>query len=133
MRLLSSIEFVLLAQVGMTNDLTKRKENLCRWEFYIADGEIEIGGKVGSWLNLKMGSNIFSIFHNFLLYAIIAVILKFYVHALFSYMILEKLFWFQMQSIKSQQEVKVETERWNGGESLPLWPRKNSIRMVFLY
>ena len=92
MRLLSSIEFVLLAQVGMTNDLTKRKENLCRWEFYIADGEIEIGGKVGSWLNLKMGSNIFSIFHNFLLYAIIAVILKFYVHALFSYMILEKLF-----------------------------------------
>ena len=92
MRLLSSIEFVLLAQVGMTNDLTKRKENLCRWEFYIAYGEIEIGGKVGSWLNLKMGSNIFSIFHNFLLYAIIAVILKFYVHALFSYMILEKLF-----------------------------------------
>ena len=84
MRLLSSIEFVLLAQVGMTNDLTKRKENLCRWEFYIADGEIEIGGKVGSWLNLKMGSNIFSIFHNFLLYAIIAVILKFYVQALFS-------------------------------------------------
>ena len=92
MRLLSSIEFVLLAQVGMTNDLTKRKENLCRWEFYIADGEIEIGGKVGSWLNLNMGSNTISIFHNFLLYAIIAVILKFYVHALFSYMILEKLF-----------------------------------------
>ena len=63
MRLLSSIEFVLLAQVGMTNDLTKRKENLCRWEFYIADGEIEIGGKVGSWLNLKLGSN--SFFLNF--------------------------------------------------------------------
>ena len=64
MRLLSSIEFVLLAQVGMTNDLTKRKENLCRWEFYIADGKIEIGGgKVGSWLSLKMGSN--SFFFNF--------------------------------------------------------------------
>ena len=42
-------------------------------------------------------------------------------------MILYKLFWFQMQSIKSLQEV--ETERGNGGErGLPLWPQKNSIR-----
>ena len=65
MRLLSSIEFVLLAQVGMTNDLTKRKENLCRWEFYIADGKIEIGGEGGSLLSLKMGSNSFFLFLDF--------------------------------------------------------------------
>ena len=88
MRLLSSIEFVLLAQVGMTNDLTKRKENFCRREFYIAYGEIEIGGKVGSWLNLKMESNsffFFQIFHHLLLHAIIAVIVKFDVHTQYDF------------------------------------------------